>query len=543
MSRTAAVLAAAWIAAAIPGASRPLVAGEYHVALAGSDLAGDGTATNPWQTITHALRTIPAPTPAETHTIHVGPGYWLPGGTETFPLDVPQGVILRGAGIDLTVLSEVLPNTRQPPAAQSAVVVRLQNGPAGPRIGVAPAELTHLSIAFARVGVEVIGDTANVPEPLIHGVKFAQNHIGIQVTNAAPKVEQCLFDANTMGISAGRITTTGGDMEFRRNFFWRNTYGISAANTQGMLVEQNRFEQNHTGILMGAVGSITTSPVLRNNVYFRNGQGYSASAMLGAMLTPQLVHETFHGNGTGISSMDDIYFGGRSDPDIRNCIIWGSLIHDLNGVSQNEIRHSNLSTAVGVPVGPIIGVNGILAVDPGFVDAGGGDFHLSDRSPLIDKGTMDVRAMPAADLDGKPRTIGYPDLGAHEFASFLVHNRAACQPRELRLVLTARQDALRVYVLAASLVSDPLGGIAIGNRRVPLLPDGMFFDTIGFNGRIPGFLGPMNGGGQAQVRIFVADWPWIRGWTVHLAYITLDPTCPHGIKTVSNVVSVAVDTL
>jgi hypothetical protein len=73
---------------------------------------------------------------------------------------------------------------------------------------------------------------------------------------------------------------------------------------------------------------------------------------------------------------------------------------------------------------------------------------------------------------------------------------------------------------------------------IPLYPDSLFFTTIGFSGRIPSFIGEMNGAGQAQVRVFVPDWPWLRGRTLHLAYITLDPSAPFGIKTISNVITV-----
>jgi hypothetical protein len=452
-------------------------------------------------------------------------------------------VTLRGSGIDLTYLAGVLVNSRQPLPSLGTVAVRFQNPPTGPPPGVAAAEVTDLTMIYCRYGAEVLGDPGNVPEPYIHGVKFWRNQIGVQITNAAPRIENCIFDSNSMGISSGRITNVGNDMEFRYCVFLRNTYGINAANSLEMLVEYNWFEQNGVGIMMGAVGLVTASPVLRNNIYYRNGQGYTGTAVLAGRLTTLLAHETFYANQTGIASMDDTVFGGRSDPDIRNCIIWGNTSADLNGVTQQEIRNSDLSTAVGVPVGPIIGINGIMAVDPGFVDPDRGDLHLSDRSPLIDRGVADFGAIPEVDMDGDLREVGFPDMGADEATSFLVHNRSASRSRELRLVLTARQDAYKVYVLAASLISDPDHGIPFGTRVLPLFPDGTFYSTVGFNGRITGFLGQLNGAGQADVRAFVPDWPWLRGWTVYVAYVTLDPASPHGIKTISNVVAVPVDTL
>jgi len=59
-----------------------------------------------------------------------------------------------------------------------------------------------------------------------------------------------------------------------------------------------------------------------------------------------------------------------------------------------------------------------LHVDPQFVDAPGGDYHLADDSPLIDAGTIvpDV----VADFDGDPRPIGVShDIGFDEWGRFL----------------------------------------------------------------------------------------------------------------------------
>jgi parallel beta-helix repeat protein len=51
--------------------------------------------------------------------------------------------------------------------------------------------------------------------------------------------------------------------------------------------------------------------------------------------------------------------------------------------------------------------------DPAFVDADAGDYHLSPDSAAIDRG---VDAGLTADIDGHPRPIGLPDLGADEWS-------------------------------------------------------------------------------------------------------------------------------
>ncbi len=55
-----------------------------------------------------------------------------------------------------------------------------------------------------------------------------------------------------------------------------------------------------------------------------------------------------------------------------------------------------------------------LWADPGFVNWGAGDFHLKESSLARDFAGAD--ALPAADLDGAPRTVGpRADLGAYEY--------------------------------------------------------------------------------------------------------------------------------
>jgi len=518
-------------------------AGDYHVSFSGSDLAGDGTATNPWRTINHALKSIPDPTPTVKHTIHIGPGHWHYEVMEPFPLQIPPGVVLEGAGIDLTILSGVRANSRQPVPAYGQVLVQILVPVGGTPAGIAPPELTNLTLMHARSAVEVTGDTASAPAPNIHNCKFWKNQVGLTNTNGAPRIEQCDFDSNTIGISSGRITEVGETTTISQCRFYKNSYGINAANSMKMTIEYNRFELNGVGIMMGTVGLVTVQPLLRNNTYFMNGQGYTGMAVLGGKTLPTLVHETFYGNNTGIASLDDYVFGGQSNPNIRNSIIWGSIEWDLNGVSQEEVHNSNLSTATGVPFGPIIGVNGIMAEEPRFVDPENGDLHLRDDSPVIDKGLDDTSGKPELDLDGEPRAVGYPDLGVDESLAFLVHSSAGCSPREMKLILTARADPGLTYVLAASYIYTRDHGILLGGRVLPLYPDCLFYETCGFNGKLSGFTGVLSGAGQAIVKMDIPDRPLLRGSKFHVAFVTLSPQAASGIKTISNVVTVEADKL
>lgn len=76
----------------------------FYVSTTGSDSSGNGSAANPWLTITHALNSIIG-TPANPHTIFVEEGVYSPSTTgETFPLNMKSYVSLQGAGDSLTTL-------------------------------------------------------------------------------------------------------------------------------------------------------------------------------------------------------------------------------------------------------------------------------------------------------------------------------------------------------------------------------------------------------------------------------------------------------
>ena len=57
-----------------------------------------------------------------------------------------------------------------------------------------------------------------------------------------------------------------------------------------------------------------------------------------------------------------------------------------------------------------------INIDPLFVNAGAGDYHLSSTSPCINKGTNSAPEIPSNDFEGDPRIRGGTvDIGADEF--------------------------------------------------------------------------------------------------------------------------------
>jgi PKD repeat protein len=73
---------------------------------------------------------------------------------------------------------------------------------------------------------------------------------------------------------------------------------------------------------------------------------------------------------------------------------------------------------ITIPI-PIDGSN-IDNLDPLFVNAANGDYHLQEGSPCINAGNNSAPEIPAADKDGNPRIVGTAvDIGAYEYQGFV----------------------------------------------------------------------------------------------------------------------------
>jgi hypothetical protein len=97
---------------------------------------------------------------------------------------------------------------------------------------------------------------------------------------------------------------------------------------------------------------------------------------------------------------------------IKNTILWGNSAT----VGWNELYPDEYTT-IAVTYSDVAGGwegTGNINADPLFMDAAGGDYHLSAESPCIDAGTCDYA--PVSDKEGtlRPQGVGC-DIGAYEY--------------------------------------------------------------------------------------------------------------------------------
>jgi subtilase family serine protease len=99
---------------------------------------------------------------------------------------------------------------------------------------------------------------------------------------------------------------------------------------------------------------------------------------------------------------------------------------NFNDVNPPSFRANDVWSPDGAAYGGICadqtGADGNISADPLFVDATSGDYHLRSGSPAIDAGDTSAADLPAADIDGEPRTLdggsgqAVVDMGADEFS-------------------------------------------------------------------------------------------------------------------------------
>ena len=109
----------------------------------------------------------------------------------------------------------------------------------------------------------------------------------------------------------------------------------------------------------------------------------------------------------------------------------------------------------------------------------------------------------------------------------------------LTLALTASGDTGLPYLVGSSLGSGPMW---IGNRQVGLDPDDLLVVTV--NNYLPsifsGYRGLIGPHGQAAAAIHIPADNRLIGLRIHSAFVTLSPSAPQGIKSISNTFSFSI---
>ncbi len=172
-----------------------------------------------------------------------------------------------------------------------------------------------------------------------------------------------------------------------------------------IVAEDNRINGNNAGNYGGGIYCDSSSPAtvknseIAKNVASDYGGGiYSASSLTA-------INNTISGNRANGRFGGGYYCGGGTAV-ILNTIIWGDSPKGIYVVEEGSVNIT-YSDIEGGWAG-----EGNIQDDPMFVDAAGGDYHLSRNSPCISAGKAD-ESVPAMDIEGRAR-VAPPDMGAYE---------------------------------------------------------------------------------------------------------------------------------
>lgn len=165
----------------------------------------------------------------------------------------------------------------------------------------------------------------------------------------------------------------------------------------------------------------------------------------------------------------------------------------FNNLTYNGTAGKASLNTDGGNTGPTAANGNLLGVDPKFVNAAGGNFHLSDSSPGINKGSS-AYGLAAVDLGGGDRVVGIVDLGAYESGTTTTPTPTNHAPVASDDSGFATKQGTAVTITAASLLANDsdqdgnalkltaVSGAQNGTVTLNSAGNAVFTPTAGFTG-------------------------------------------------------------
>jgi parallel beta-helix repeat protein len=206
---------------------------------------------------------------------------------------------------------------------------------------------------------------------------------GMYNNNSSPNLDHCIFTGNKYsGMHNYSSSPTLTNCTFAHNTY---DYG-------------------------GGMSNSYSSPVLSNCIFWANSATGGGGGIYNLLSTTSMTNCTFSGNSAPIGGA---MYNNSGWIALTNSIFWGD---------SSEIFSDLEYTTIGVTYSDVMGGHvgeGNLDLDPLFVDAANGDFHLSAGSPVIDMGSgaalvVDFEGDPRI-LDGNGDGVAIVDMGVDEY--------------------------------------------------------------------------------------------------------------------------------
>ncbi len=190
---------------------------------------------------------------------------------------------------------------------------------------------------------------------------------------------------------------SGAYGEARRNVVRGNGWGIQVVESSDpVTISDNVVSFNQRA---GIADQMCTGTEIVHNTIIANGFGYeAASGGAGIVAAPESTTEIH--NNILVSNNGGI-FVDESGPTQSHNLVWGNSVNYL------------VLLLGGEEATPSTAALGDVGIDPLFVDAAGGDYHLTAGSPAIDVGLASSSSPTDFDGGARPQGAGV-DMGAFE---------------------------------------------------------------------------------------------------------------------------------
>ena len=332
------------------------------------------------------------------------------------------------------------------PVAATLNGFTIQNGHASGSSGLAAGGI-FISNASPQITNNIITNNlgcgihvVNLASPLIQGNDIRQNtypHTSVDVL--------CVSNyggaASGTGLAidqAGTVQVIGNTIE--DNVLDENSSGpgcgagVSIYLSVQILLQNNIIRNNHAacnpGIDEAEFFPAKNLVLIQNLIYGNisdNGSPPAQILLSGTTAAPYPsiteINNTIYGEGEELlltfapSTISNNIFVNTSPPLLDSppfaaglfCVGTGTQSSPIS-ISHNDIFNTGQLQSGDCPLGP-----GNLAVDPLFLNLSGSDFHTQPASPVVAAGDINAPLIPAADLDGKARTVcNTIDMGVYE---------------------------------------------------------------------------------------------------------------------------------
>lgn len=217
----------------------------------------------------------------------------------------------------------------------------------------------------------------------------------------------------SVGLSAW---VSGGRFENNRCTETNGQGGGLRVNGISLSVSGTQFIGNTTPGDGGAVYFLSAGNVRVVNTLFAGNQAGGNGAALylfnGSNGAAEILHTTITNPTPGSGAA--LYTGLLSGTlDITNTIFANYTLSIAAAASPEAVVHSDYNLFYNAPTSIATGSHSITGLNPGFVNPTGGNYHLQQSSPAVDKGKY---LGVAIDLEGFPRLQApAPDMGAYEY--------------------------------------------------------------------------------------------------------------------------------